>query len=207
MARPRATMTKKRTLRFTPPITAQASPKSARACPGGCASGTERLLRRPTPRPHVVPQRRAAAVETPLVAQPLEDRPHRVPLPARRLEVRAQDLVDEADMRLQLRPAHRNRAPVAGRLPMARHLRHLGAVDPEPPRRLPVAQAVTEHRKSNSPVKLHPEHPPASGSTAGSEDLSVAGFATARRRRSPAAQVADCSGALLSRRAFPAFTT
>lgn len=30
-----------------------------------------------------------------------------------------------------------------------------------------------------------PGHPPASRSTAGSEDLSVAGFATARRRRSP----------------------
>src|SRR6056297_1643113 len=185
MARPRATMTKKRTLRFTPPITAQASPKSARACPGGCASGTERLLRRPTPWPHVVPQRRAAAFEAPLVAQPLEDPPHRVPLLARRLQVRAQDLVDEADMRLQLRPAHRDRAPVARRLRMARHLRDRAAVDPEPPRRLPVAQAVTEHRQPNPSVELHPEHPPASGSVARSEDLSVAGFATARQGPSP----------------------
>jgi hypothetical protein len=66
-------MAKKWIFRSTPPITANASPKSTCACPGSCRSGHEHLALPLPALVHVVLYDRDPAGISLLVAQPLED--------------------------------------------------------------------------------------------------------------------------------------
>ena len=111
----------------------------------------ECLPQRQPPRPHVIANRRVSAPEASLVAQPLEDPPHRVPLLLRRLQIRTQNLVDETGMRVELRSPWRRRAPVARRFGMLQNLRHRPAIDPEPSPRLPLAQSFTNTARRTRP--------------------------------------------------------
>jgi hypothetical protein len=124
----------------------------------------EHLLPHLAARAHVVAHRRVASVEATLVAQTLEDPPCRVTLLGRRRLVGVQDLLDELDMLRELRTVHRDGALVSGWHRMLHHLRHRPAIDPEPSRRLAVAQAVPHHHAADQPIKVHAVHPPASGS-------------------------------------------
>ncbi len=128
-----------------------------------------------------------------LVAQPLEHSLRRVPLLRRPGLIVCDDLVDDPDERIQLRPLRWCVPPVPGRNREHHHLGHRPRVDPEPPRRLAMAQPLNLHRIANPPVQLHALHPPPSANRKG---LSAAGLLLRRNRTNPAASVREfCSGA------------
>ena len=72
------------------------------------------------------------------------------------------------------------RAPVARRHRERQHLRHRLRIDPEPPRRLPLAQPLDLDRVADPRVKLHPLHPPPSADAG--TGLPAAGFLLRRNR-------------------------
>ena len=122
----------------------------------------EGLAHRLPLRADVVLDDRVAAREPVLVPQTLEDPMRRVPLLARHLRgpVRLKDRVDDAGEALQLRTPDRLRPPIPRRRRIAQHLLHRAAVDPEPPRRFPVAQTLIDNRQPNRRIELHAVHPP-----------------------------------------------
>ena len=126
----------------------------------------EHLLGPLPPAGHVVLHDRDAAREAVLVPQPLEDPLGRVLLLLRPAFVLGQDPVDDGDERIQLRPHRRLRAPVARRHRERHHLRDRPGIDPEPPRRRPLAQPLDLNRVPNLRVELHVLHPPPSADAA-----------------------------------------
>ena len=74
--------------------------------------------------------------------------------------------IDDGDERIQLRPHRRLRAPVARRHRERHHLRNSSGIDPEPPRRRPLAQPLDPDRVPDLRVKLHLLHPPPSADAA-----------------------------------------
>ena len=110
------------------------------------------------------------------------DLPHMRPLPQRRWQptvwrkntvhrdyhiaidyhfysVRLKDGVDDAGEALQLGSPDRLRLPIPRRRRIAQHLLHRAAVDPEPPRRFPVAQTLLDNRQPNRRIELHAVQP------------------------------------------------
>ena len=110
---------------------------------------------------HVVLHDGQAAAITMLGAQPLEDPLRDVTLLRWTALIILQDLIDDADERVQLRPGRRAATPVSGRNRESQHLRYSPRVDPETSRRLTTAQTLNPHRMSDLPVKLHALHPSA----------------------------------------------
>ena len=140
----------------------------------------EHLLRPLPPARHVVLHDRDAAREAVLVAQPLEDPLRRVLLLLGNAFVVSQDLVDDRDERIELRPHRRLRAHVARRHRELHHLADSPGIDPEPPRRRPLAQTLDLNRVSNLRVELHVLHPPPSAERG--TGLPVAGILLRRNR-------------------------
>ena len=148
--------------------------------------GHERLLAGLPAGADVIPHRGVAPVKSPLVAQPLEDPAHRVPLLARRRLVRVEDMVDESDMIGQLRPAHRHRPRVSRGLGVLHDLGYRAAVQTETPRRLAMAQPIPEDRKPHPCIEFHAVHPPPPDRRSDPEASQVAGFYAALPRPSRA---------------------
>ena len=115
----------------------------------------EHLLRRAAAARHVVLHDREAARKAVLVPQPLEDPLRRMPLLLGRRFVLGQDLVDDPDERIQLGPHRRLAAPVARRHRERIILRTVLRIDPEPPRRLALAQPLDLDRVANPRIQFH----------------------------------------------------
>jgi hypothetical protein len=101
---------------------------------------------------HVVLHDRQPTGEAMLVPQTLEDPLRRVTLLRRTALILFHDPVDDADERVQLRSHRRLLAPVSGRHREHHHLGHCPRVDPEPPRRLSMAQSLNPHRMADPSV-------------------------------------------------------
>jgi hypothetical protein len=128
--------------------------------PGRVHQGHEHLPPPQPPLPDIGLHDRLAAGEAVLGPQPLEDAPRRVPLLARALPVLLQDPVDHPGEPVELGPRRRLAAPIPRRHRKAQHLRHRLRVDPEHPRRLPLAHAVHVAGAPNPRVEIHSLHPP-----------------------------------------------
>ena len=111
--------------------------------------------------PHIVLHDGQAADMAVLGAQPLEDPLRGVPLLRWMALIILQDLIDDADERVQLRPYRRVATPVPGRNREGKHLRYRPRIKPKPPSRLTTAQTLNPHRMADLPVKLHALHPSA----------------------------------------------
>ena len=72
-----------------------------------------------------------------------------------------QDLIDDTDERVQLRPCRRAATPVPGRNRKGQHLRYRSRIQPEPPSGLTTALTLNPHRMADLPVKFHIFHPSA----------------------------------------------
>ena len=129
--------------------------------PGIVPQRHEHLAEPLTTRQHVVLHDGKPAGVTVLVTHTLENPLRSMPLLRRTALVVFQDLVDEPDERIQLRPLRRHAAPIPWRNREHQHLGHRPRIDPEPPSRLPIAQTLDPDRVTNPPVKLHDLHPSA----------------------------------------------
>ncbi len=96
-----------------------------------------------------------------LVPQPLEDPLGGVPLLAMYLPVLLQDPVDDTDEGIQLGASRWPAAAVAWRHRVRQHLVHRLAIDPEDPRRLPLAHPIDKTGPPNTRIQIHRVHPPA----------------------------------------------
>src|SRR5258705_1331479 len=119
----------------------------------------EHLLRSLPPAGDIVLHNRDATREAVLVTHALEDPLRRVLLLLGNTFVVTQDLVDDGDERIEPRPHRWLRAHVARRHGEHHHLADSPGIDPEPPRRRPLAQPLDLNRISNLRVELHPLHP------------------------------------------------
>ena len=105
---------------------------------------------------HVVLHDGVPAGEAVLVAKTLEDPLRGVPLLAMLvLAIPPQPLVDESGKPIELRTAHRRRAPVPRRNAEREHLPHALARDPEMARRRALAHRVPA-RQTDLAIQLHP---------------------------------------------------
>jgi len=120
--------------------------------------------------PDVVGDNGDAAGEPVLVPQPLEDPLRRVPLLLQLAFVVFQDLVDDRDEGVELRPDRRLRAPIPRRHRVLQDLRHRLAIDPEHSRRFAVAHPVDMACPAHSSVKVHCIHLPAFSSLPQAKD-------------------------------------
>jgi hypothetical protein len=134
----------------------------------------EHLLRSLPPAGDIVLHDRDATREAVLVTQALEDPLRRVLLLLGNTFVVTQDLVDDRDERIEPRPH------IAMRHGEHHHLADSPGIDPEPPRRRPLAQPLDLNRISNLRVELHLLHPPPSAERG--TGLPAAGFLLRRNR-------------------------
>src|SRR3954447_15994440 len=111
------------------------------------------------PLPDIGLHDRLAAREAVLGLEPLKDAPRRVPLLARPRPVLLQDPVNDAGEPIQLGPHRWFAAPVARRHRKPQHLRHRLRVDPNPPRRLPLAHPLHMAGTPNPRIQIHSLHP------------------------------------------------
>src|SRR4051794_14208318 len=98
---------------------------------------------------HVILYDGQAAAITVLGAQPLEDPLRGVPLLRWTAPIILQDLIDDIDERVQLRPCRRAATPVSGRNREGQHLRYRPRIQPEPTSRLATAQTLNPHRMAD----------------------------------------------------------
>ena len=82
----------------------------------------KRLLHPLTAWMHIIPHRRIAAIKATLLAQPIINPLDRMALLLRRPYVVVQDLVDKADMRIELRTTRRQTLAIPRRRRMRHHL-------------------------------------------------------------------------------------
>ncbi|ALI56890.1 mobile element protein [Celeribacter marinus] len=110
--------------------------------------------------PDVILDRRVAAHEAMLIAQPLKNPFGSVPLLAVPVEVVLQPLIDEAGEPVQLGPLDLRRSLISGRDRKHHHLRHARTRYPKMVRCRPFAHAAPT-READLPVKFHAENTPA----------------------------------------------
>ena len=141
-------------------MTTSASPKSAWASPGGCASGTNISCPAQRLGAHVVFDDRVAAREGVLRAQPFPDALGRVALFLRALLIVAEDLINHPGEAVELRTPDRLRAPIPRR--------HAVCAASCAPSRGPVQSAAPPRARSTPPhidatphlrIELHSIHP------------------------------------------------
>lgn len=101
------------------------------------------------------------ASEAVLVAKALEDPLRRVPLLLQHTPVVFQDLLDDADERIELRPRRRAITSVSRWHGVPQDLRHRLAIDPEMKRCSSRAHSVNVARTAHTAVKFHRIHLPA----------------------------------------------
>ena len=114
--------------------------------------GYKHLLSPLMPAGHVVLHDRQPAGIAMLIPQPLEDPLRGVPLLRLTALILLQDPVDDPDERVQLRSRRRRAAPIPGRYREHHHLGYRPRVDPEPSRRLPMAQPLNPHRMADPSI-------------------------------------------------------
>jgi hypothetical protein len=122
----------------------------------------EHLLGPLPPSGDIVLHDRNATREAVLVTEPLEEPLGGVLLLLVNAFVVSQDLVDDGDEGIELRPHRRLRAHVARWHGERHHLVDSSGIEPEPPRRRSFAQPLDLNRVSNLRIELHLLHPPPS---------------------------------------------
>jgi hypothetical protein len=122
----------------------------------------EHLLGPLPPSGDIVLHDRNATREAVLITQPLEEPLGRVMLLLVNAFVVSQDLVDDRDECIELRPHRRLHTHVARRHGEHHHLADSPRIKTEPPRRRPFAHSLDLNRVSNLRIEFHPLHPPPS---------------------------------------------
>jgi len=101
------------------------------------------------------------------------DPPDRVPLLLRDAQVIQKNLVDEVDVRVELRASWLGCAAIAGWLRMLQHILDGAAINAIPTSNFPLAHPVLKNVNPNAPVQIQPVHPPPPARTE-TRDLHVA---------------------------------
>jgi len=128
------------------------------------------LARPPFLLPHVIRDDGDAAGEPVLVPEPLMDPLRRMPLLLQLACVVLQDLVDDRNERIELRPGRRLRSPIAWWHRVLQDLRNRLKVDPEHPRRFALAHSLDVARPAHPVVKLHNIYLPPSARSPRAQD-------------------------------------
>ena len=113
-----------------------------------------------TPTQHIVLDDGDPTSEAVLVAQTLEDPFRGMTLLGRAEFVVLQDLVDDPDKPIQLRPLRRSAAAVARWNREPHHLGNRPRIYPKTTPRLPVAHTLPLNGKANATIQFHALHPP-----------------------------------------------
>jgi hypothetical protein len=142
----------------------------------------EHLPRPPLLLTDIVGDNGDAAGEAVLITQPLENPLRRVPLLPDPSLILFENLVDDRDERIQLRPRRWALSPIPRRHRMLQNLGNRLAIDPKMTRHRPLTHPVNMARSAHPPVKLHRIHLPALSSFA--SGVKVAEFYSATVRLS-----------------------
>src|SRR5271154_4709356 len=119
----------------------------------------EHLLSPLMPASHVILHNRDAACEAVFVPKPLEDPLRRMLLLLRSRLVVPENAVDYGNKWIKLRFCRRLLAHVTRRHRELHHLVHGPRINPEPPRRRPLAQPLNPNRMPYLQIEIHVLHP------------------------------------------------
>lgn len=149
----------------------------------------EHLARAPFLLPHVIGDDRDAAGKPVFVPEPLMDPLRRVPLLLQLAFVVLQDLVDDRNVRIELRTGWRPHTPITRWHRVLQDLRNRLPVDPEHPSRFALVHPLDMARPAYPVVKFHSIHLPPSARSPWAQD---AEFCSATVRLSDRSRCTFC---------------